>query len=83
MTSIYFQLLSLLFDAMTIPVSPTTTERTFSKMKLIKTNASNSISDSRSSNLSILAIERDFAIDYEKIIDAFVIRHKNSRVMLK
>ncbi len=68
---------------MTIPVSPTTTERTFSKMKLIKTNASNSISDSRSSNLSILAIERDFAIDYEKIIDAFVIRHKNSRVMLK
>ncbi len=51
---------------MTIPVSSTTTKWTFSKMKLIQTTACNSMSDGRLSNLSLLAIERDFAVDYEK-----------------
>ncbi|CAF4599072.1 unnamed protein product [Rotaria socialis] len=76
-------ILSLLIGAMTIPVSSTTTERTFSKMKLIKTVARNSMSDNRLSDLSLLAIEREFCVDYEKIIDAFAIQHKNSRIMLK
>jgi hypothetical protein len=76
-------ILSLIIGAMTIPVSSTTTERTFSKMKLIKTAARNSMSDNRLSDLSLLAIERDFCIDYEKIIDAFAIQHKNSRIILK
>jgi hypothetical protein len=52
-------------------------------MKLIKTAARNSMSDNRLSDLSLLAIERDFSIDYEKIIDAFAIQHKNSRIILK
>lgn len=55
-------LLSLLIGAMTIPVSSTTTERTFSKMKCIKTVSRNSMSDDRLSDLSLLAIERDFAL---------------------
>ena len=76
-------LLSLLIAALTIPVSSTTTERTFSKMKYIKTAARNSMSDNRLSDISLLAIERDFCIDYEKIIDAFAIQHKNSRIILK
>jgi hypothetical protein len=63
----------LLIGAMTIPISSTTTERTFSKMKLIKTSARNSMSDNRLSDLSLLAIERDFPVDYERIIDIFVI----------
>ncbi len=76
-------ILSLLIAAMTIPVSSTTTERTFSKMKLIKTAARNSMSNNRLSDLSLLAIERDFCIDYEEIIDAFAIQRKNSRIILK
>jgi hypothetical protein len=76
-------ILSLLIAAMTIPVSSTTTERTFSKTKLIKTAARNSMSDNRLNDLSLLAIERDFCIDYEEIIDAFAIQHKNSRIILK
>ena len=76
-------ILSLLIGAMTIPVSSTTTERTFSKMKLIKTVARNSMSDNRLSDLSLLAIEREFCVDFEKIIDAFAIQHMNSRIMLK
>jgi len=63
----------LLIGAMTIPVSSIPTERTFSKMKLIKTSARNSMSDNRLSDLSLLAIERDFPVDYERIIDIFVI----------
>lgn len=76
-------LLSLLIGAMTIPVSSTTTERTFSKMKYIKTVARNSMSDNRLSDLSLLAIERDFYIDYQKLVDAFAIQHNNSRIMMK
>ena len=64
---------SILIGAMTIPVSSTTRERTFSKMKLIKTAARNSMSDNRLSDLSLLAIEKDFWIDYEKIIAEFAI----------
>lgn len=75
--------LSLLIGSITIPESSTTTERTFSKMKLIKTTARNSMSDNRLSDLSILAIERDIFIDYEKIIDDFAVKHKNSRILLK
>jgi hypothetical protein len=55
----------------------------FSKMKLIKTSARNSMSNNRLSDLSLLAIERDFPVDYERIIDVFAIQHKNSRIMLK
>ncbi len=67
---------------MKIPVSSTTTDRTFSKMKLIKTSAPNSMADSRLNDLSLLAIERDFAVDYDKVIDAFAIQHRNSRILL-
>lgn len=74
---------SLLVVALTIPVSSTTTERTFSKLKLIKTAARNSMSDTRLSDLSLLAIERDFPVDFEKIVDLFADNHKNSRIILK
>jgi hypothetical protein len=47
-------------------------------MKLIKNYARNSMRDERLSDLSVLAIERDF----EKVVDAFATKHKNSRIML-
>ena len=52
-------------------------------MKLIKTSALNSMTDSRLSDLSLLGVERDFVVDYDKVIDAFAIQHKNSRILLK
>ena len=76
-------IISLLTGAITLPVSSTTTERTFSKMKLIQTTARNSMSDTRLSDLSLLAIERDIIVDYEDIIDEFANQHKNSRLLLK
>ena len=64
-------------------VNNKTRPETFSKMKLIKTTARNSMSDTRLSGLSLLAIERDVIVDYEDIIDEFANHHKNSRLLLK
>ena len=77
------KVMSLLLVALTIPVSSTTCERTFSKMKLIKTKTRNSMSDNRLSDLCVLAIERDFDIDLEKVIDRFAEKHENCRILLK
>ncbi|CAF4495497.1 unnamed protein product [Rotaria socialis] len=69
--------------ALTIPVSSSTCERVFSKMKLIKTRIRTTMADERLSDLCILAIERDFQMDYEQVIDQFSINHKNSRILLR
>jgi hypothetical protein len=73
----------LLIAAMTVPVSSTTCERTFSKMKLIKTTTRNTMSDTRLDDLCVLAVERDFNINFEKLMDTFADSHKNSRIRLK
>ncbi len=65
--------MSLIIAALTIPISSTMCERTFSKMKLIKTTTRNTISDDRLSDLCVLAVERDFVIDFEKLIDDLLI----------
>lgn len=76
-------LVSLTEIAITIPVSSTTCERTFSKMKLIKTAVRNSMSDDRLSDLCLLAVECDINVNFEQLIDKFSDIHKNSRIMLK
>jgi hypothetical protein len=69
--------------AITMPVSQVTCERRFSKRKLIKTYTRNSMNDDRLSDLTTLVIERSFEIDFEKVIDAFASKHKNSRIILR
>jgi hypothetical protein len=76
-------IMSLLLVALTFPISSTTCERTFTKMKLTKTKTRNSMWDVRLSDLCVLAIERDIVIDLEKVIDRFSEKHKNSRILLK
>ncbi len=73
----------LLIAGMTVPVSSTTCERTFSKMKLIKTTTRNTMSDTRLDDLCVLAVERDFNINFDKLMDTFADSHKNSRILLK
>ena len=75
--------LFLIAAAMTIPVSSTTCERTFSKMKMIKTAARNTMSDARLSELCVLGVEPDFDIYFEQLIDDFADLHQNSRILLK
>jgi hypothetical protein len=75
--------ISLIIAAITIPISSTTCERTFSKIKLIKTTTRNTMSDTRLNDLCVLAVEHDFNINFEKLIDDFADSHKNSRILLK
>ncbi len=35
------------------------------------------------SDLTVLAVERDFDIDYERVIDKFSSNHKNCRILLR
>jgi hypothetical protein len=43
----------------------------------------NSMLYGRLSDLSLIAIERDFHVDYQRIIDVFATQHKNSRILLR
>ncbi|CAF3358539.1 unnamed protein product, partial [Rotaria sp. Silwood2] len=76
-------LITLIQTAITIPVSSTTCERTFSKMKMIKTTLRNTMSDDRLSDLTLLAVERDIDINFGQVMDDFSEIHKSSRIMLK
>jgi len=76
-------IISLIIAAMTISVSSTTCERTFRKMKLIKTTTCNTMSDIRLNDLCVLAVERDFNINFEKLMNNFADLHENSRILLK
>ncbi|CAF2100084.1 unnamed protein product [Rotaria magnacalcarata] len=74
--------ISLLRGALCLPVSSTTCERSFSRMKLIKTYCRNSMGDECLSDLTLLAVERDFDIDLEETVDIFSKSHKNGRILL-
>ncbi len=39
--------------------------------------------DIRLNDLCVLAVERDFNINFEKLMDNFTELHKNSRILLK
>lgn len=64
---------------LTIPVSVASGERSFSKLKLIKTYLRNSMGQDRLSELAIISIEKEIAnsIDYDDIIEDFA--NKKSR----
>jgi len=76
------QTLRMIKNAITMPISQVTCERSFSKMKIIKNYLRNSMTDKRLSDLTVLAIERDFDINYERVIDQFASNHKNCRILL-
>ncbi len=76
-------IMSLVFAAITIPVSSSTYERTFSRMKLIKTHVRNTMTGIRLSDLCILTVECDFDINFEKMVDNFADVHKSGRIVLK
>ena len=61
----------------TIPVTTASTERSFSKLKLIKTALRSTMSEARLSYLLILSIERELAnqVNYDAVIDAFANRN--------
>ncbi len=73
---------ALMKGAVTYPAVSVARERSFSKMKLIKDYARNSMGVECLRDLNVLDIERDFQIDFEKVIDLFIEKYNDTRIML-
>jgi len=58
---------------MTLPVSSATAERSFSRLKLIKSYLRSTMSESRLTNLALLSIERELSydVDFDCVVDTF------------
>jgi len=69
--SVFPNLYMALKIAVTLPVSGTTTERSFSKMKLIKTRLRSTMGNDRLEGLMRMSCEFDMDIDYDEVIDTF------------
>lgn len=72
-SSSFTEIITLCFLYLTIPVTVASAERSFSKLKLIKTYLRNSMNQNRLSSLAMLSIENNVArsIDLQKIIKIF------------
>ena len=74
----------LLLLAVTLPVTSASCERSFSKMRIVKTFLRNSMSNNRLSNIALLSIEskRAESIDFDNFVDEFDMRYENRRIKL-
>lgn len=63
---------------LTLPITSSTAERSFSKLKLIKTYLRSTMSQIRLSSLAIISIEKEesLKVDLEKLIQAFLLLKK-------
>ena len=77
MSDAFPQTSKMITNAITMPISQVTCERSFSKIKMIKNYLRNSMSHECLSDLTLMAVERDFDINYEQVIDKFSSNHKN------
>ena len=73
---------ALMKGTVTYPAVFVECERSFSKMKLIRDYARNSMAVERLRDLNAVDIERDFQIDFKKVLDVFVEKYNDSRIML-
>jgi hypothetical protein len=71
LASVFPQLFVVLQIALTLPVTSASTERTFSKLKLIKTRLRLSMKEDRLESLVIISCERDIEINVDDVIDDF------------
>ena len=73
MCSIYPNLSTLYHIFLTLPISSAGAERSFSRLKLIKSYLRPTMTEERLSGLALLSIERQFAteLDYDKVMDYF------------
>lgn len=65
----------------TLPVSTATVERSFSKLKLVKTRLRNQCGQERLSDLLLLAIEKDIEINKHEVLKIFVDMTPNRRLL--
>ena len=73
MCDIYPNLVTLYKLYLTIPISSAAAERSFSRLKLIKSYLRSTMSEDRLSGLAIINIERDLSkkVNFNTVIDTF------------
>lgn len=81
----FTEMFKLCSISITIPISSSACERTFSCLKRIKSYLRNSLLDNNLSNLSVISVEKSEAklLDIDEIIDTFSNSHNNRRIILK
>ena len=73
MCSIFPGLFTMYRIFLTLPINSAGAERSFSRLKLIKSYVRSTIGEDRLSGLALITIERQFAseVDYNEVIDNF------------
>ncbi len=69
--SIFVEIYTALHIAVTLFVSSATTERSFSKLKLVKNKLRSTMTENRLASLMIIACENDIQIDNDEVIEIF------------
>lgn len=69
--------------SLTIPITVASTERSFSKLKILKSYLRTSISQDRLNGLALMAIENEFLeeLDVETLIGDFASKHVNRMLL--
>ncbi|KAL6516126.1 hypothetical protein OROGR_019431 [Orobanche gracilis] len=69
----------------TIPITVASAERSFSKLKLVKSSLRSTMSQERLNGLEMIAIKNDVAgkVRYEDLIDDFASKKARRRALLK
>ncbi|KAK1885952.1 Zinc finger MYM-type protein 1 [Dissostichus eleginoides] len=80
--TIFPTLFKLIKTYATLPVSTATVERTFSKLKIIKTRLRNLCGQERLSDLLLLAVEREIPVDNNEVLKIFIEMVPNRRLLL-
>ena len=70
---------------LTIPVTVASAERSFSKLKLLKSYLRSTMTQERLNDLAMIALESDILekIDYESIIENFISRNTKRMMLFK
>lgn len=72
LVSIFPTLKTSILISLTLSVTSVSTERSFSKLKLIKTRLRTTMAQTRSKDLMIISCERDIYVQYKGILKNFI-----------
>jgi len=80
--SVFPTLNNALQIALTLPVSSATTERTFSKLKIIKTRLRTTMTNTRLEDLMLITCEQDLYKNSNKVLETFASKSTELSKML-
>lgn len=74
LVSVFPNLFIVLKIGVTLPISSASLERSFSKLKIVKSRLRSTMTQNRLQDLMIISCETDIGVDTEKVIDNFASR---------